>query len=65
MMTKEEIQELRKGDIIYVPFVVDEVSSINVYCHVSRTEDEFVFYPEDIKSWERPLQYPVLSQLCV
>lgn len=56
MMTNEEIQELRKGDIIYVPFVVDEVKRSNVRCHIERTGDEedFVFQACDIKAWERP-----------
>lgn len=53
-MTNEEIRELRKGDIIYVPFVVDEVDRSLVYCHIPRTKDEFYFPPADIKSWERP-----------
>ena len=53
-MTNDEIQQLRKGDIVYVPFVVDEVVGTVVYCHSSRLNDEFVFSPEDIESWERP-----------
>lgn len=54
-MTIEEIQQLRKGDIVHVPFVVDEARGKSAICLLPRNmEEEFTFYPVDIESWERP-----------
>lgn len=53
-MTREELQQLREGDIIHVPFVVDEVDEASVSFRLPRTEDNYYFTAEDIESWERP-----------
>lgn len=57
-MTTEEIKQLRKGDIIYVPHVVDEVMTRSVYAHLMSEEETeerlHLFAAFEIKSWERP-----------
>ena len=52
-MTIDEIQQLRKRDIIYVPFVVDKVKENFVSSYLPRTEDTYYFTADDIVSWKR------------